>query len=147
MCYAFRTGNGDFIQHKERDIFSLKFSDTGAAAEGSSDLAELRRNTYYESHGWWMWTVWMPIGFLLLATKRYFKKQWSCMHVMHTLLGYFCMLTTLVWTFKMLDYFNWKVNSNVHSIAGIGACCLTLIVGLSGSFTAALMQFKSAKPW
>ena len=23
MCYAYRTGSGDFIQHKERDIFSI----------------------------------------------------------------------------------------------------------------------------
>lgn len=26
MCYAYRTGNGDFIQHKVRDIFAIKFS-------------------------------------------------------------------------------------------------------------------------
>ena len=94
-----------------------------------------------------MWTVWMPVGFLLLATKRYFKKQWSCMHFTHSLLGYFCMLTTTIWTFKMLDYFDWKVNDDIHSIAGIFASCLTLVVGLSGSLTAGMMQFKDAKPW
>ena len=117
----------------------MKFSETGLAAEGGADLRELRRNSYYENHGWWMWTVWMPVGFLLLATKRYFKKQWSCMHFTHSLLGYFCMLTTTIWTFKMLDYFDWKVNDNIHSIAGIFASYLTLIVGLSGSITAGLM--------
>ena len=69
------------------------------------------------------------------------------MHLLHTLLGYFCMMTTIIWTFKMLSYFNWKVNDDIHSVAGVATCCLTLIVGLSGSLTAGLMQFKDAKPW
>jgi len=93
-----------------------------------------------------MWTVWMPIGFLLLATKRYFKKQYSCMHIIHVLLGYFCLLTTLIWTFKMLNFFDWKVNSDPHSILGIAACCMTSVVALSGSLTWALM-FKDASAW
>lgn len=147
MCYAYRAGNGDFIQHKVRDVFAIKFSQSGNIMTSDTDLYDLRRNTYYENHGWWMWTVWMPIGFLLLATKRYFKKQWSCMHVIHVLLGYFCMLTTLIWTLKMLNYFDWQINCDLHSLAGFFSCCITMIVGLSGSFTAALMQFKRRQEW
>ena len=49
----------------------------------------------------------MPVGLLLLITKRYAKKNWNCMHVMHAILGYFTLLVTLVWTFKILDYFEW----------------------------------------
>ena len=94
-----------------------------------------------------MWTVWMPIGFLLLATKRYFKKQWSCMHVIHVLLGYFCMLTTLIWTLKMLNYFDWQIRSDLHSLAGFISCCITMIVGLSGSLTAGLMRFRRHQEW
>lgn len=146
MCYAYRTGSGDFIQHKVRDVFSLKFSASGTAAAGDADLTELRRNTFYESHGWWMWTVWIPIGFLLLATKRYFKKQYSCMHFIHVVCGYFCMLTTLIWTIKMLKYFDWKINSDPHSILGIAACSLTVIVAASGSVTWGLM-FKNPSEW
>jgi len=139
MCYAYRAGNGDFVQHKERDIFSIRFSSSGLAVGGNLDLAGLRRNSFYEAHGWWMWACWMPVGFLLLATKRYAKKHWSCMHYLHGLLGYFCLVATVVWALKILNYFNWKVNSDVHSILGVAAAILTVIVGLSGSITAALL--------
>ena len=109
-------------------------------------MTALRRNDFYENHGWWMWTVWVPIGFLLLATKRYFKKQYSCMHVIHVLCGYAVLLTTLIWTLRMLDYFDWKVNSDPHSILGIAACSLTVLVAISGSVTWGLM-FKGASEW
>lgn len=51
MCYAYRTNNGDFIQHKERDVFSLMFSSSGIATQGQIDLSEFRRNDFYEAHG------------------------------------------------------------------------------------------------
>ena len=147
MCFAYRTGSGDFIQHKERDIFSVKFSSAGGAAASSADLSEMRRNSFYEAHGWWMWTVWMPVGFLLLATKRYFKNRWSCMHFLHALLGFFCIVVTLVWVIKILDHFDWTVNSNIHSVAGVVMTFLALIVGLSGSTTAGMMQFYQPRDW
>ncbi len=148
MCYGYRTGNGDFVQHKQRDIFSMKFSSSGIAAQGSADLTALRRNSFYETHGWWMWTAWMPIGFLLLCTKRYGKSKWSCMHLLHALLGYFCLIVTIVWAVRILDYFNWTVNSNIHSIVGVFATLLSVIVALSGTFTAGLMQFyENDKGW
>ena len=148
MCYAYRTGNGNFIQHKERDIFSIKFSASGAASEGDLDLTSLRRNDFYEAHGLWMWVAWMPVGFLLLVTKRYVKKQWNCMHVLHAILGYFVLIVTMIWGFKILDYFDWTVNRDIHSIAGIASMILCLIVALSGTFTAGLQQFyHSEKAW
>ena len=63
------------------------------------------------------------------------------MHLLHALLGYFCLIVTLVWAIRILDYFDWQVNDNIHSIVGVGATILSVIVALSGSFTAGLMQF------
>ena len=137
-CYAYRTGNGDFLIHKEREIFSVEFSSSGVAVERTVDLTEFKRNDFYEAHGWWMWTAWMPIGLLLLITKRYAKKHWNCMHMIHSLLGLFVVMTTLVWTFKIIDYFDWEFNTDLHSIAGFISCTLSVVVGASGSFTAAL---------
>jgi len=39
MCYAYRTGSGDFIEHQEHDIFSVMFSSSGIASKGSLDLS------------------------------------------------------------------------------------------------------------
>ena len=115
--------------------------------QGELDLTELRRNDFYEHHGWWLWAAWMPVGLLLLCTKRYGKRSWSCMHLIHAILGYFTLVVTLVWVFKILDYFNWQVNTDLHSIAGLIAVSLCLVVALSGTTTAGLQQFYVEKEW
>ena len=94
-----------------------------------------------------MWTVWMPVGFLLLVTKRYGKKYWNCMHVLHGLLGYLTLAVTLVWGFKILDYFDYEITDNIHSYAGLISMVLCLIVALSGTMTAGLMQFYKGEQW
>ena len=90
----------------------------------------------------------MPVGFLLLASKRYVKKHWSLMHFAHAVMGFVVLAVTLTWAFKILDYFEWKVNTDIHSLAGMTTLIMTSIVALSGSTTAGLMQFyNSEKPW
>ena len=111
-------------------------------------MTSLRKNDFYEAHGLWLWTVWMPIGFLMLVTKRYAKKHWNLCHLIHAVFGALILLVTLIWTFKILDYFEWEVNNDLHSILGITSCCLCLIVALSGASTAALQQFYNGdKAW
>lgn len=145
MCYAYRVGSGRFEQHTERDKFVYAPPD---ADPDSIDLTALSRVDFYEAHGWWMWAAWMPVGFLLLVTKRYAKKYWSCMHVTHAILGFAVVLVTLIWSFKILDYFEWKFNTDLHSIFGVASTCLSLVVGLSGTTTASLMQFYNGeKDW
>ena len=56
-----------------------------------------------------MWAAWMPIGFLLLATKRYAKGSWSLMHYLHAIIGYMVLTATLIATFNMFKYFNWEL--------------------------------------
>lgn len=147
-CYAYLTGKGDFKYHEHQELFSVKFSSTGLAVETNIDLKDAARNTFFEAHGWWMWSVWMPVGLLLLITKRYAKKNWNCMHVMHALLGLTVLVVTLVWSFKILDYFSWKLNTNLHSVVGIVSVILCLVVALSGSLTASLAQFYNGeKDW
>ena len=151
-CYALRTGKGTFSsradQHTEREIFDVTFTSSGVVETGSVDLTELRKNDFYEAHGLWLWSVWMPIGFLMLVTKRYAKKYWTCCHIIHALFGALILLVTLIWTFKILDYFQWEVNTDTHSIFGIISCSLCILVALSGAFTAALQQwYTGEKAW
>lgn len=148
-CYAYKTDDGDFVYHKEQPgRFSIKFSSTGTAIETDIDLTQAARNTFYEAHGWWMWSAWMPIGLLLLITKRYAKKNWNCMHIMHALVGCIVLGVTLVWSFKILDYFDYSFNTDLHSLAGFTSVILCLIVALSGTITASLAQFYNGdKDW
>ena len=50
----------------------------------------------YEIHGWLCLVAWFPIGFALIATKRYYKTKWFLMHHMHNLLGFLVTAVTIV---------------------------------------------------
>ena len=41
----------------------------------------------YEIHGWLCLVAWFPLGFALIATKRYYKTRWHLMHHTHNLIG------------------------------------------------------------
>ena len=34
-----------------------------------------------------MFVAWMPLGYALIATKRYFKGNWKLWHIIHILAG------------------------------------------------------------
>ena len=43
-----------------------------------------------------MFMAWMPLGYLLLATKRYWKGNWKLMHVLH-IFGGVILLVINIW--------------------------------------------------
>jgi len=49
-----------------------------------------------------MWIAWFWVGMALLVTKRYAKKFWFPMHYLHVLLGYFTLIVTIVFMFKVV---------------------------------------------
>lgn len=44
------------------------------------------------------------MGLLLLITKRYAKKFWEPMHILHTLLGYYTIVVTIVFAIKITSW-------------------------------------------
>ena len=59
----------------------------GQVYHGWGELFDQRRVFVYEWHGILMFMAWMPLGYLLLATKRYWKGNWKLMHVLHIVGG------------------------------------------------------------
>ena len=49
----------------------------------------------YELHGWWMFFAWMPLGYLLLATKRYLKGNWKLRNFVHAVVGIITLFITI----------------------------------------------------
>ena len=66
------------------------------------------RISQYESHGWWTMISWFPLGFALVATKRYYKTPWFFMHHLHGFLGIFVVLATLLASLQAYAYVDWK---------------------------------------
>lgn len=106
---------------------------------------EQSRISEYEAHGWWCLMAWFPIGFMLLATQRYYKTRWWLMFHVHNLLGLGVLVVTVWSSFEMYAYHNWKQNVNIHSILGLITLAGTAFVGGTGLVTAGMMQFTSEK--
>ena len=146
MSWAYKN-SAQFRKHDERGVWSLTLTATGEVEDGGLDDFDLLRNYDYEEHGWWLWGAWYPFGILLLVTKRYAKKFWTLMHYLHGLLGYFVMIVTLVFVFKVS-------NGHIHLFAsphhGLGWACVivALVSSISGSATAGTMRFYNGdKEW
>ena len=87
--------------------------------------------------------AWCPIGFVLLATQRYYKTQWLLMFHSHNLLGIAVFAVTVWSCLKMYAFHDWKQNDSVHSVLGLIALLLSVVVGVTGLVTAAMMQIFS----
>jgi len=145
MCVGYKLGTSRYVKHDEWKIWSFKVTEKGEVAQPVIDVTEYLRSDKIEEHGWWMWSAWFVVGFLLLATKRYSKKNWVVMHYLHALLGGFVLVVTIIFA---LSVTTWAPFEELHN--GIGSLCVvvTIFGSLSGSVTAAMMKFYDGdKPW
>ena len=69
---------------------------------------EQSRISDYETHGWWCLVAWFPIGFVLLASQRYYKTHWFLMFHLHNFLGLGVFIVTIWSCFEMYAYHDWK---------------------------------------
>ena len=102
----------------------------------------------YEAHGWWCLVAWFPIGFMLLATQRYYKTNWLLMHHLHNILGVAVSVITIMTCLQVYAHVGWKQAANAHSILGLIALLITIFVFITGLITSCMMHFyKGDKPW
>ena len=106
---------------------------------------DLRVKTY-EKHGWWCLVVWFPLGFMLLATQRYYKTNWYWMFHSHNILGLFVTIVTIWTSLEMYAFRNWKPSWSVHSVLGFIALFLVVAAGGTGIVTSLMMQFYKNDP-
>jgi len=122
----------------------MQLAQDGRVAEGGLDIRELLRVKEDENHGWWMWSAWYLAGILLLVTKRYAKKSWTLSHYLHAILGYYTLIVTIVWSFKVIE---WRFDE-VHYVFGTITLFVTMLGSLSGIFTVGVMKFYNGdKDW
>lgn len=76
-----------FEQHEFVNQDTMLLLSDGQVSKSWDSLFNVRRVPTYEAHGIWMFFAWMPLGYALLATKRYFKGNWKFWHYLHILLG------------------------------------------------------------
>jgi len=74
---------------------TLLFLSDGQTCKSWDSLLDLRRVPVYEAHGIWMFFGWMPLGYLLLATKRYYKGNWKLWHFIHIIVGIITLVITI----------------------------------------------------
>ena len=113
MIYASSyAGQPAFNVHRTYGSFSLKFL---TPVNGSSQIAAVTvgvddRIEYLQTHGWFMWTAWGILAWLMIATKRYMKKGWLISQMLHSLIGTYITVVTLVFSFKQLAKKEWHIS-------------------------------------
>ena len=101
----------------------------------------MRRVSTYEAHGLWCFFVWMPLGFLLLATKRYLKGNWKVWNIIHILAGLITLVISIWQTLEISLKFGLGLFSSPHSILGTIVILATIISVLTGTLAAAFMKY------
>ena len=89
-----------------------------------------------------MFIAWMPLGYLLLATKRYLKGNWKLWHFLHIIIGMIVLVITIWQTLEISLRFGWwGLSDDPHSILGSITIVMTIVSVLTGSLAAACMRF------
>ena len=85
------------------------------APEPPAEVDEIVREPFddarigaYEKHGWITMVAWFPLGFALLATKRYYKTRWYLMHTMHNTLGAGVVVATIITCLQAYAHVGWE---------------------------------------
>lgn len=87
LGYQYSMSEISFEQHEFVNQDTMLLLSDGQVSKSWDSLFNVRRVPTYEAHGIWMFFAWMPLGYALLATKRYFKGNWKFWHYLHILLG------------------------------------------------------------
>merc|ERR1719253_2346808 len=103
ISYALKVNGSKFEKHEGLGHFTVNFQDD---AQTFGEIGS--RVWVLERHGWWMWAIWMPVGLLLLFSKRYMKTMWKSMHIVHALLGHLVLWVSLGQTLNLLIRDNWN---------------------------------------
>ena len=93
-----------------------------------------------------MWGSWFVCGLGLLVTKRYIKKYWMPMQLLHTLLGTFVLIVTIIFALSVAE---WKhTTDNLHNLFGTIFLFLAILGALTGYVLGGLMKFyQGDKAW
>ena len=93
--YQYSAATTLFEDHHFPNQSTLLVMSDGQTCTSWNSLFDMRRVPIYELHGMWMFFAWMPLGFLLLATKRYLKGNWKFWHWMHVFIGLLVLVITI----------------------------------------------------
>ena len=148
ISYFFANESSKFERNDFSNRMALLFTGDGQTTKGWDALFGIRRVPEFENHGIWMFLAWMPLGYLLLATKRYLKSNWKVWHVVHIVIGLVTMVLTIWQTLEISLRFGWGLTDDPHSILGTICIGLTLISVFTGTIAAAYMRYYNGdKEW
>ena len=95
-----------------------------------------------------MWSCWCVLGWVMIASKRYFSKNWLIGQLTHSICAYFITLVTIIWAFKNFSATGWKIDSaNPKNVFSIIVLVLVICVTLSGMTSAIIGRFFHTEPW
>lgn len=147
IAFAYSRLSSDCTNIELGEPQQLLFLSDGQTLKGWSDLNQQRRVPVYEIHGFWMFIAWMPLGYLLIATKRYIKGSWKLMNILHMLLGVLVSMITIWQTLEISLRFGWGLTDDPHSILGTMCIVGMLFSTVSGFLAHAYYKYSTDEAW
>lgn len=86
----------------------------------------------YVVHGLGMWFAWGLLGFLQLASTRYFRHKWRVAMWVHRISGALAVLITLSMGLIAFNAGNWELGSALHCYIGLFVMITSGMLGLGG---------------
>lgn len=95
-----------------------------------------------------MWFIWMPVGLILLASKRYVQKNWKLMHWVHAFFGCIVLWVTIYESCNVYSHNGWFWNMRHNTVPDNTVALLSILVCISGIVTQSVMAYyRGDKPW
>ena len=115
ICFGINIKTPDFEANTDWGLFKIRYNSDGTVKLSPISTGHNR----FVHHGSVMFGCWFFLGFLLLATKRYFKWYWLLMHIAHMIIGTFVFVVTFYMGFKVMEYFAFHIHPDYHQIMGV----------------------------
>jgi hypothetical protein len=110
ICFGLNVNTPDFLQNTDWGLFLITYN-----RDGTIDLSSISTgHNNFIFHGVVMYTCWFLLGFVQLATLRYWRYNWRIMHLIHIIVGTATFVVSTYFGLKIIAYFAWNIHPDYH---------------------------------
>ena len=81
-----------------------------------------------------MWIAWTVLGYIMIASRRYFKTYYHLSHSLHVVCGTCITLITIIFALQALSNLDWKIERvKAHTFFGFLTLICVLLIATMGA--------------
>ena len=147
---AWSTGSSDLVYHGgniKSQTFILNSDGTCTSSGGGDDGGGVDHDKVYSAHGMFMWIGWCLISIMQVYTNRYLRHKWTWRQYLHSILGIFVLILTILAFILALWMSGWKLIFDfTHNLIGFPMFLLGSLLCIGGMVTS-VIKFRIPFAW